>query len=285
MSSAGVALTRRLGYRGGAALPLLAGAGAMTAGLALEGPLRAAVELPLALLLPGAAILVAARGARPARPASDVGLALVLSFATWMAIALGCHILQQLYTTTAVIVGADLVVVACAAICLLRGTPLTTLTGSAAGRVPGAQLLAYALAVVAVIGIVAVATRSGPPPAPYAGPYTEIALAGPWASVRSAVAVTGGSGPVSVELSVANHTDSVKTYEVVPVMRGSRWEPQTFALEPGASWRGVVRGTVPAGGCLHRLLVTVGEAGASKTTGSVTLWFQNGKKLSGKCLR
>ena len=67
--------TRVSAIAGGAALPLLAGAAVMTAGLALDGPLRAAIELPLALLLPGASILAAARGSRPARPASDVGLA------------------------------------------------------------------------------------------------------------------------------------------------------------------------------------------------------------------
>ena len=82
----------------------------MTAGLALDGPLRAAVELPLALLLPGAAVLAAARGARPARPASDAGLAVVLSFAVWILIALGCYIAAQPLTTAAIIVGADLVI-------------------------------------------------------------------------------------------------------------------------------------------------------------------------------
>jgi hypothetical protein len=278
-----LAITRRLGYRGGAALPLLTGAAAMTAGLALDGPLRAAVELPLALLLPGTSVLAAARGDRPARPASDVGLALVFSFAAWIVIALVCFVIAQPFTTAAVIVGADLIVVAAAAVCLARGTPLTTIAGSGAARMPAGQLLIYALAIVSVIGVVAFATRSSPAPAPHSQQYTEIALAGRWADVRSTVAVIGGARPVSVEISVANHTHAPKTYKVVPVMRGSSWGIRSFELAPGSSWRGLVSGRVPEGGCLHRLLVRVRESGATKAIGSVTLWFQNGRKLPRKC--
>jgi len=283
MSTPAMTLSRRHGYRGGAALPLLACAALMTAGLAVDGPLRAAIELPLALLLPGASVLAAARGRRPARPATDVGLAVVLSFAAWILIALTCYVLAQPFTTTAVIAGGDIVVVASALVCLARGAPLATLTGSADRRVPAGQLLLYALAVAAVIGVVAVATRSAPEPAPYTQSYSEIALAGRWADVRSPVAVISRAGPVSVELSVANHTQATKAYRVVPVMREANWSARTFELAPGASWRGLVRGTVPEGGCLHRLLVSVREAGAAKPIGSVTLWFQNGRKLTGKC--
>jgi hypothetical protein len=283
VSSAALAITRRIGYRGGAALPLLFGAAAMTAGLALDGPLRAAVELPLALLLPGTSILAAARGDRPARPASDVGLALVFSFAAWILIALTCFVIAQPFTTTAVIAGADVIIVGAAVVCLARGTPLTTLAGSAATRVPAAQLLVYALAVIAVIGIVGFASRETPEPAPYQQQYTEIALAGRWADVRSAIAVIDGAGPVSVEISVANHTHTAKTYEIAPVMRDAGWGVRTIELAAGSSWRGLVSGRVPKGGCLHRLLVTVRPTDAATPVGSVTLWFQNGRKLPKKC--
>jgi hypothetical protein len=283
MSSPAMALTRRFGYRGGAALPLLACAAIMTAGLALTGPLRAAIELPLALLLPGASVLAAARGSRPARPTSDVGLAVVLSFAVWILIAMTCYVVSQAFTTTAVIVGADLIVVASAAVCIARGAPLATLAGSAAGRMPVAQLLAFALAVLAVVAIVAGATRELNSPEPSTQPYTEIALAGQWAGVQSVVSVKGGTAAVSVELAVANHTPSVKSYRLVPAMRAAHWGTRTFELAPGESWRGRVTGTIPKGGCLHRLLVSVHEAAARTPVGSVTLWFQNGTKLPGRC--
>jgi hypothetical protein len=285
VSTPAFARARGAGYRGGAALPLLLGACAMTAGLALEGPLRAAIELPLALLLPGTSILVAARGARPARPASDVGLALVLTFAAWILIALTCYVAGQPFTTTAIVIGANLIVGSAAAVCLARGTPLTTLTGSTAGRAFPAPLLIFALAVFAVVGVIAAATRSVGAPAPYVQPYSEIALAGQWADVRSVVAVSKGAGPVPVELTVANHTQGAKTYEVVPVMHDASWGARTIELAAGATWRGFVSGRVPRGGCLHRLLVTVGEVGAQKPVGSVTLWFQNGTKLTGKCTK
>jgi hypothetical protein len=255
----------------------------MTAGLAVHGPLRAAIELPLALLLPGASMLAAARGRRPARPATDVALAVVLSFAAWILIALTCYVLAQPFTTTAIIVGADLIVLLSAAVCIARAAPLTTLVGTTVGRVPTMQLLSFALAILAVVGIVAGATRELSAPEPHIQPYTEIALAGNWAGVQSSVAVTGGTPLVSVELTVANHTHAPKTYRLVPAMRDARWDTRTFELAAGERWRGSVSGTIPKGGCLHRLLVSVHETGAGAPVGSVTLWFQHGTKLPGRC--
>ena len=178
MSTPAMSLTRRHGYRGGAALPLLACAALMTAGLAVDGPLRAAIELPLALLLPGASVLAAARGRRPARPATDVGLAVVLSFAAWILIALTCYVLAQPFTTAAVIIGANLIVLVSAAACVAQAAPLSTLVGTTVGRVPAMQLLTFALAILAVVGIVAGATRELSAPEPHTQPYTEVALAG-----------------------------------------------------------------------------------------------------------
>lgn len=283
MSTPAMSLTRRHGYRGGAALPLLAGAALMTAGLAVDGPLRGAIELPLALLLPGASVLAAARGRRPARPATDVGLAVVLSFAAWILIALTCYVLAQPFTTAAVIIGANLIVLVSAAACVAQAAPLSTLVGTTVGRVPTMQLLTFALAILAVVGIVAGATRELSAPEPHTQPYTEVALAGNWAGVQSSVAVKGSKPRVSVEISVANHTHAPRTYRVVPAMRDARWGTQTFELAAGEKWRGSVSGTIPKGGCLHRLLVSVHETGAPAPVGSVTLWFQNGTKLPGRC--
>ena len=276
-------LTRRHGYRGGAALPLLAGAALMTAGLAVDGPLRAAIELPLALLLPGASVLAAARGRRPARPAIDVGLAVVLSFAAWILIGLTCYVLAQPFTTAAVILGANLIVLVSAAVCVARAAPLSTLVGTTVGRVPTMQLLTFALAILAVVGIVAGATRELSAPEPHSQPYTEVALAGNWAGVQSSVRGHGThAAGLGREISVANHTHAPRTYRVVPAMRDARWGTQTFELAAGEKWRGSVSGTIPKGGCLHRLLVSVHETGAPAPVGSVTLWFQNGTKLPGK---
>ena len=170
--------------------------------------------------------------------------------------------------------------------CLARGLPLTTLVGSAERRVPVAQLLVYALAVAAVH-----AGRRIRDPLGAATGSVPAAVHARWPSPGSgrrsgsAVAVTSGAGPVAVEISVANHSNTVKDYEVVPAMRDARWGVRTFDLAPGATWRGDVRGRVPKGGCLHRLLVSLRESGASKPIGSLTLWFHNGVKLTGKCTR
>jgi hypothetical protein len=278
MSTQSLAFRRRLGYRAGAALPLLAGAAAMTAGLALHGPVRAVVELPLALFLPGASVIAALRGARPARPATDAGLAVVVSFAVWIVISLASFALAQPLTTTAFIVGADLVVCASAAVCAVRRTPLTTLVGTDARRAPVIQLLLVAAVAGACCAAVALGSSDTRPPAP----YSEVALAGQWAAVGSAVSVTPGAH-VAVDVAVSNHTGAPKIYEVVPEMAGARWSARSFELAPGTSWRGTVNGVVTRGGCLHRLLVSVREDGAAAPVGSVTLWFQNGPRLPKKC--
>jgi hypothetical protein len=269
---------RRYGYRAGAALPLLAAAAVMTAGLGLQGPLRAVVELPLALVLPGAAILAAARGSRPARPASDIGLAVVFSFAAWILITLVCFIFNQTLTTTAYIVAADALVAASAAVCLRRRTPVATLVGAGASRGRITQLVLFALTAGICIGVIAIGTRSGPAPQP----YTQLTLVGQWANLKSSVAVTPGA-KVAVPVSVSNHTGAPQTYLVVPTMRGADWSTRTVELLPGATWRGEVQGTVPRGGCLHRLLVEVRESSVAAPIGNVTVWFQNGTTLPKKC--
>ena len=234
MSTPAMTLTRRLGYRGGAALPLLACAARHDGGARrCDGPLRAAIELPLALLLPGASILAAARGRRPARPATDVGLAVVLSFAAWILIALTCYVLAQPFTTTAVIVGADLIVVASAAVCLARAAPLATLVGTTAGRVPAVQLPDLCARRPRGRrdrgGRHARAQRAG-------AVHPAVHRGRPRRALGGRPIVGRGHGrapPVSVEISVANHTHAPKTYRLVPAMRDARWGTQTFELAAG----------------------------------------------------
>jgi len=250
----------------------------MTAALALDGPLRAVVELPLVLLLPGTSILAALRGVGPARPASDVGLAVVLSFAAWILISLAAFAVGQPLTTTVFIVGSNVVVGVSAVICAVRRAPLTTIVGSDARRGQVALVLLAAVAVAGCCAAVAIGASDTRAPSP----YSEVALAGQWAGVSSVVSVTRGA-PVSVDLVVANHTSGTRSYTVVPAMSGARWTVRTVRLDPGMTWRGSVRGTVPVGGCLHRLLVTVNESGAAAPVGTVTLWFQNGTRLPKAC--
>ena len=124
--------------------------------------------------------------------------------------------LAQPFTTAAVIIGADLIVLVSAAVCIARAAPLTTLVGTTVGRMPAMQLLTFALAILAVVGIVAGAARELGAPEPYTQPYTEVALAGNWAGVQSSVAGHGATPQVSVEISVANHTHATRTYRAGP---------------------------------------------------------------------
>jgi hypothetical protein len=155
---------------------------------------------------------------------------------------------------------------------------MATLVGAGTSRRRITQLVLFALTAGICIGVIAIGTRSGPAPQP----YTQLTLVGQWANLKSSVAVTPGA-KVAVPVSVSNHTDAPQTYLVVPTMRGADWATRTVELLPGATWRGEVQGTVPRGGCLHRLLVEVRESSVAAPIGNVTVWFQNGTTLPKKC--
>jgi hypothetical protein len=278
MSTALYVSARTAGSRLGAAGVLLLGAALMNAGLLLAGPARAAIELPLAMVLPGAGVIAAARGSRPARPASDIGLAIVLSFAVWISVALACFVLRQRLTTAAFVVGGDLVMLASIATCVVRAAPLSTLVGAASTRDQRLRFALFALAAAGCGGTVALGAYAAPTPAP----YSQIALAGPWAHVASAVAVQPGR-PVAVDVVVSNHTAATRTYVVAPVMQGAAWKARNVALDPGESRHVELRGRVPRGGCLHRLSVVLHDPPTGSVVGSLTLWLQNGKRLPAGC--
>jgi uncharacterized membrane protein len=253
----------------------------MTAATQLPSPLRAIVSLPIALLAPGAALLVLLRGRFGADDELDVGtdaaLCVVLSFVAWVLIALGLYAAGQRLRTPAVVAAGDALIVLGAVGAAVRGRRRQPLRAWQDGVVTpillAATVGAAALAVVVAIHVV---------PANPGSPYSSIALGGAWANIDTAV-YAKPARRVDVEIQVANHTHRRRSYVVNAVMKKSSWTGDQVTLSPGQTWTGVVSGHVPKGGCLHNLAISLSEKGAAKPIGTLTLYLQSRRPLPRGC--
>ncbi len=273
---------------------VLAATAVMSLGVVAPVPLaRALLVLPVALLAPGYALLMALFGdAR--RTGLDLvpllALSILLSLACYPLLALLLH-LAALPIATGTVVGAT----DAAIMLLLAGSswrsprhrpgmaPLDVATGGAWEELRGG--LRFALVVGAAGLILAVTLRLLPPPASV--PYTMFYLTGRSAYLTGPVgarghrsvglgpgercaararaahraaraAATGAIGTVDLSIGVTNGSAWRRSYRVAPLLDGVPcWPNQTLSLGPGASWSGHVGGAVPADGALHRLTITL----------------------------
>ncbi len=273
---------------------VLAATAVMSLGVVAPVPLaRALLVLPVALLAPGYALLMALFGdAR--RTGLDLvpllALSILLSLACYPLLALLLH-LAALPIATGTVVGAT----DAAIMLLLAGSswrsprhhpgmaPLDVATGGAWEGPRG--VIRFAL-VVGAAGLILAATPRLLP-APVGAPYTMFYLAGRSAYLAGPVeargyrsvglgpgercaaraqaahraaraAATGAVGTVDLSIGVINGSAWRRFYRVAPLLDGVPcWPNQTLSLGPGASWSGHVSGAVPADGALHRLTITL----------------------------
>ena len=111
--------------------------------------------------------------------------------------------------------------------------------------------------------------------------YSSIALAGDWSKAHGVTVIPAGKR-FSVAVTVANRTASTEHYEVVPTLAHTSWTRPTVTLAPGASWSGSISGSMPSGGCLHRLSVAL-RCQATRCNQSLVLWFSTRAKLPPSC--
>jgi len=273
---------------------VLAATAVMSLGVVAPVPLaRALLVLPVALLAPGYALLMALFGdAR--RTGLDLvpllALSILLSLACYPLLALLLH-LAALPIATGTVVGAT----DAAIMLLLAGSswrsprhrpgmaPLDVATGGAWEELRGG--LRFALVVVAAGLILAVTLRLLPTPAsvPYTmfyltgrsayltgpvgarghrsvglGPGERCAARARAAHLAARAAATGAIGTVDLSIGVTNGSAWRRSYRVAPLLDGVPcWPNQTLSLGPDASWSGHVGGAVPADGALHRLTITL----------------------------
>lgn len=246
-------------------------------GLVLPQPLRAVVVLPLVLLLPGYAVFSALGLAARRDPVLTVGASIALSLVIVPLVTLALWAVAGDVEPAQVTIVLAVVVLAPAVVGL---QPLVSRKREPMLGSPGGLLRILAVFTVAVLLVVALVSFL---PGQRNAPFTEASLAGSWAEIDHAVVVEPDR-PVSVDVQVTNRTGAAQTYAIEPELDGATWTGTTVDLGPGKTWVGSVQGTVPAGGCLHRLRVGVQPASGAAALEGPTVWFQTVDELPRTCL-
>jgi uncharacterized membrane protein len=246
-------------------------------GLVMPQPLRAVIVLPLVLLLPGYAVFSALGLAARRDPVLTVGTSVALSLVIVPLVTLALWALAGDVEPAQVTIVLAVIVLAPAVVGL---QPLVSRKREPALGSPGGLLRLLAVFTVAVLLVVGLVTLL---PGQRNAPFTEAALAGTWAGVDDAVLVQPDR-PVAVDVQVTNRTGRAQTYTVAPELDGADWRGTTVDLGPGETWIGTVEGTVPAGGCLHRLRIGVEPASGATPLEGPTVWFRTVEQLPRTCL-
>jgi uncharacterized membrane protein len=273
---------------------LLVALGVMNLGVLVPLPaLRAALTLPLALLVPGYAVLMAAFGHRPRRDAPlTLVFTVVLSMATYPLVALALSAAAIPIRTGSVMLSTDGLVALLVAVAVLRTrrerriigvfvVPFVTTAelrspwNGARGGVLVAALMASAIA--------ALAAALPLWPAPTDQPYTQFYLAGSWAHLSAMVQVRPNQR-LAVELGITNQTHRRQSYQIVPRLDGGPgWPGRTVTVPDGRSWRGSLDGDVPPDGCVHRLSIALHVGRNGKALSLLTLWVRGARNTARSC--
>jgi len=268
--------------------------------------LRAIVALPLALFVPGYAVVLALFGRRtPLDAAPLAALAALLSMALYPLLALVLYAAGWPLSTGSVLAATDsaiLLFTAMAAARLaaprrprayaeLRST-LPTMgleyeKDRPLSRRQGPSRLAAGALGVAVMLILLGSVTAGASrllPASPPAPSTAFYLAGRWSRLSSVVPLAPGHR-LAVAVGVANNTGRRQVYRLSPLLDGARWRAVRLTLPAGSTWTGTVAGRVPAGGCLHRLSLTLHSGGSRVALRPLVLWVRARTVLPRSCAR
>ena len=268
-----------------------------TAGLALGSmlpvaPLRVLVATPLALLVPGWAVLLIAFDAAPPPPLPATTLTALLSLAAYPLLAVGLGFgggpvdRQRVLAAVAALVLLALVITVCRGLAGAVAAPSprhaqeqvtqaahggTGVTGSTwmAERRVLAMPATYVIAALAATALALAMLRLLPQAPPL--PYSTLSLAGRWAQLDHVVAQTGGR--VDVLLHIANHTGRAEIYRLRVDMDGrEEGGARTLRLGSEATWGGTVVGVAARDGRLHRLQIAL-DSDTSRQ--SLTVWVRD----------
>ncbi len=279
------ALWRRSTDRSLAATWIGIGIAALLVAQLMPVPVRAALSLPVLLLAPGAALqLLLGRRLRGTDRWLTVALSLVLSLALLPLLVLLLYAVHRPLDGSSMIAVVIDTTIAMAAIgALFHPDDVSAVRARRALGRPHVPVRALAaVAVIAVTGAIVLVSWSVLPGSTPAR-YSAIALAGSWSQVNHPTVVPAHQ-KLSVSVTVENHTARTVSYQVVPKLAGGSWKASSLTLAPGRSWSGEVSGTMPAGGCLHRLRIGLRcSAATTACTQSLIVWLEDRKTLPSGC--
>lgn len=269
------------------ARPLASAPGAVAASVAvlllpvllvLPGPVRAVFALPIVLLAPGYALLLAlGRNLAAEDRIRTACLAVALSIAVVPILVLLAYVVRRPLETATVLTAIIVGTIAFAAISIVvhRGDDRASPSAGARGWLVGSA----AVGIVAVGLLVLVARLALP--GGTAARFSAIALDGTWARTSTVTVLAPGT-TLSVDVRVDNESGRTQHYDVVPAVTGARWTGASFDLPSGESWRGKVSGTITSGGCLRRLQISL-RCPPQQCGQGVTLWLADRAQLPASC--
>jgi Protein of unknown function (DUF1616) len=270
----------------GAAPLIVSGAALLSASTLLSsGPARTVLVLPLAMLLPGWALLRAVTGSEDRRDLGlAIGLSAMLSIALFVLIALAMSAGSVPLRVHNFVVGVDVVLVVLAAIIHARERvtrsraeqpPPLTSAGRSRFRVP-TRWIAVALATAVLAGTFAalLATYSSVRPVEANdNPWIGLALVGP-AAHNDAVLRSAPGQSVQLGVEVTNGTRTVQKVTILVQVDGGAWRsesPQVLGL--GTSTVERVGLSAPRRAGLHHVVLAIN--GSSGVPGaSVGTWVR-----------
>ena len=251
-------------------------------GIYLPAPLRAVVVLPIALTLPGYALLAGLRARRVGDdPLATLAVSAIVSVALLVLAALAMYSAEVRVSAPSV---AHLIV-AFVAVMILLAPSLRTAPAATRGELAlqgvgsFAGLVLPAAAIGAAIGVVALSLALLPGAA--VARFTDVSLAGPGATATDAARVAPRVTQ-RVPITLRNRSGGTQVYAIEPAMERGHWYGTTVRLRDGQRWTGAVIGRVPAGGCLHRLRITARPLARSDRAVSVTTWLRT-RELPASC--
>lgn len=258
-------------------------------------PLRALIELPLALLAPGYAVVVATFGPRKRLDVvPTLALSAVLSMALYPLLSLFMYGLGIRVSEASILLGVDVLILLMVAAALVRTRLDLPVVGATRPSLQFDALIRagslwngtrggvrFLITVAIAVALLAVTMHMLPTPIPV--PYTQLNLAGRWAHTDSIV-YADPHQPQHIAFSVTNHTNQAQTYRIVPLFDTKTiWPGHVVSLAVGRSWTGTVSGYVPAAGCIHRLSINLYQGNDTQVLTSLTLWLRGTPGLPLSC--
>lgn len=245
---------------------------------------RAAIVFPVALVLPGYAILLLAFGTdRRLDWVPGLSLCALLSMAFHPLAGLLLAAVSVAPSVQSVVGAVDALVLAALGVSILRirrrreparaprWVPASPPRNEGEQGMSGRRMLVAVAVAIALAGLGLGWARHFEP-RPVATPYTAFYLTGAWSHVSAAPAIRGGAR-LSVVVGVTNRTHRLQSYRLTPQVDGSlSWPTRTVTLLPGATWTGPVRGPMPGDPGLHELVVRLTMTPQDTPVGGLTIW-------------
>lgn len=236
----------------------------------IPSAIKAPVTLPLALLLPGHALLAAlGRPDRGLGTGGRVALRVVLSLAAISLVVLAVG--SVLGVSRATVIGSTWAFTSVAAM-VSWDREVPTVQESAGQRFTQSGVFLLLTAVVSVIVVVGALIFL---PQPRSVAYSSISVAGTTKTSGSPLRIRTGR-TATVQVAVFNGTGKTMNYRVIPAIDGgAAWSAPKVHLAPGERWSGTVKGRIPKEACLSRLTIALAANGKDSGVKPLVLYVRN----------